>query len=335
MMKTFAFMIHPENCEQLRKIWPVAKFTPNFLTGCLCNFKIVKVEKVISRTKDEIQGFIIACPLLPQHFHQTKKDMPAKKIIAAGQIAKKLGAGILGLGGCFSRVFAKDRRLQESLGIPATTGCAFSAWSVFEAIYRVAKAQRLNLKKLNLAVIGATDPPAYLAAQKLAGYVGKIILVNTDKDKLEAPKRGILDLDQAEVEIGQDLGAVVKESDIVIMAADANCSQHNIEGFKPNSIVCDVSLSATGDFKPQPDAKITFIKAGLVKVSCPVDFSIKGVWPDDLINAPLAETMLLTFEKRFVHYSWGDHTSLDKLEEIADIAMRHGFEVWVPEAPVL
>jgi len=25
----------------------------------------------------------------------------------------------------------------------------------------------------------------------------------------------------------------------------------------------------------------------------------------------------------------------DKLEELADIAVQHGFQVWVPEAPVL
>ena len=29
------------------------------------------------------------------------------------------------------------------------------------------------------------------------------------------------------------------------------------------------------------------------------------------------------------------NTNLDKLEEIANIAARHGFEVWVPQAPVM
>lgn len=53
------------------------------------------------------------------------------------------------------------------------------------------------------------------------------------------------------------------------------------------------------------------------------------------IYASLAETILLTFEEKFVSYSLGDYINLDKLEEIADIAVRHGFEVWVPDAPVL
>jgi predicted amino acid dehydrogenase len=31
----------------------------------------------------------------------------------------------------------------------------------------------------------------------------------------------------------------------------------------------------------------------------------------------------------------GENINLDKMEEIADLATKHGFEVWVPEAPVL
>jgi predicted amino acid dehydrogenase len=49
----------------------------------------------------------------------------------------------------------------------------------------------------------------------------------------------------------------------------------------------------------------------------------------------MAETLLLTFAEKFISYSLGENINLDKLEEIADIAVQHGLEVWVPEAPVL
>jgi predicted amino acid dehydrogenase len=49
----------------------------------------------------------------------------------------------------------------------------------------------------------------------------------------------------------------------------------------------------------------------------------------------MAEAILLTFEGRFVSHSLNEETNPDNLEEIADIAVQHGFEVWVPEAPVL
>jgi predicted amino acid dehydrogenase len=206
---------------------------------------------------------------------------------------------------------------------------------VFEAVYRAAKAKKFNLKKLNLAVIGATDSLSSLCAQKLAGYVGKIILADRNADKLEALKRKILDLNPAEVIIEEDVSRAIKDSDVSIIAAGPRQHSFDTEDFKPDSIVCYIVLSTDVDNKPKLGAKITFIEAGLVKLPSAPDFSITGVWPRDLISASFAETLLLAFEKRFVNYSWAENTSLDKLEEIADIAMRHGFEVWVPEAPVV
>jgi predicted amino acid dehydrogenase len=41
--------------------------------------------------------------------------------------------------------------------------------------------------------------------------------------------------------------------------------------------------------------------------------------------------MLLTLEGRYLNYSLGENINLDKLEDIADIAVRHGFEVFKPE----
>ena len=43
----------------------------------------------------------------------------------------------------------------------------------------------------------------------------------------------------------------------------------------------------------------------------------------------------MLLDGKIVSYSLGEDSNLDKLEEIADIAVQHGFEVWVPEAPVL
>ena len=65
------------------------------------------------------------------------------------------------------------------------------------------------------------------------------------------------------------------------------------------------------------------------------DFGVDTGLPKDMVYACVAETMLLTFEMQFVNYSLGDNINPDKMEEIADIAVRHGFEVWVPDAPLI
>jgi predicted amino acid dehydrogenase len=89
--------------------------------------------------------------------------------------------------------------------------------------------------------------------------------------------------------------------------------------------LCDVSASwnIADNHNGRPD--VTIIKGGLIKLPNAVD---------NFVHASLAETMLLTLEGKFTSYSLGDDINLDKMEEIADLAMRHGFEVWVPQAPL-
>jgi predicted amino acid dehydrogenase len=77
------------------------------------------------------------------------------------------------------------------------------------------------------------------------------------------------------------------------------------------------------------------VEAGLIKLPYPVELPLNFGLPKDLVPASLAETMLLALEERFVNYSVGLNMNLDKLEEIADVATKHGFEVWAPDAPVL
>ena len=77
---------------------------------------------------------------------------------------------------------------------------------------------------------------------------------------------------------------------------------------KENSIYCDV-------------------KGLIVK-----EYREKG---DKFIQPSLAEIVLLLLDGKFISYSLGENSNLDKLEEIADIAVQHGYEVWVPEAPIL
>ena len=57
--------------------------------------------------------------------------------------------------------------------------------------------------------------------------------------------------------------------------------------------------------------------------------------PTDITCAYLAETILLARERRLASFTLDESLNPDKLEEIADIATRHNFEVWQPEAPIL
>jgi len=337
-MKTFAFLFYPLNFKQLRKFWPWINFIPPFIYPYLSKnilpFKISKIKKVRSSQGDEIQGFIMACPLLPQDLLTLKKEFVLDKIITAGRIAKHYGADILGLAGCDFIIKDKIYNASKAVKLPFTNGNALTAWSVFEAIYRVSKSKKMELKNFNLGVIGIDNPVALLSLGKLADYVQRIIITDKNQQNLENVKDKICNLNQTQILIEEDITKVARESDVLIIADDLADTKVSIEDFKPNSIICDISLSKTLRQRMHPRLDVTLINPGLIKLPYPVDFGIDDGFPKDIISASLAEAMLLTFKGRFVNYSLGDSMNLDKLEEIADIAARYGFEVWVPQAPV-
>jgi len=338
-MKTFAYIVSPTNIKQLKNLWPAVKFVPNFflkpsLKNVSC-FKLAHIKDVRSSRGKEIQGYIIACPFLAQQTPKSDQSFIRDKIRASTQMAEQLGAGILGLDGYASILSDKNIHLSPHLKIPVTTGSALTAWSVIEAIYRTCKAKNISLLESTLAVIGATGAVGSLCARKLAEYVPKIILNAEHKDKLAQLKENIQHLNPIEVLIEEDAPKMLKEADILVNTVSLREKTLNIEELKSKAIVCDVSPDRNLISKAHQRQDITIIEAGLIKLPCPTDLRINLDLPKDVIPASLAETMLLAFEERLVSYSLGENINLDKLEEIANIAVRHGLEVWVPQAPVM
>jgi predicted amino acid dehydrogenase len=324
MSKTFAFIVHPINLEQLRKFWPFAKIVPRFLSAFLAKIafplKITQAQGIRSTNGKTIQGSIIVCPLLPGQFFSPQEPFIRDKIIHAVQVAKNSGASILGLGGYISGAINKNHELAQALKMPFTTGSALSAWSVFEALYRAARAKKIDFQSSTLAIIGAACPVGSLCARKFSGYVPKIILCDAHRDNLEALKNKILTFNQIEVIIEDDIRKAAGAADLVIIVSCRPEENVAAADFKPNSIICDIASSGTAKHTFASRSDITWIDGGLIKTP-----------HQDIIQAALAETMLLTLEERFVNYSLDENTNIDKLDEIADIAARHGFEVWLAD----
>ena len=323
-MESFAFIVSPITIKQLKGFWSILRIKN------LAPFKVLHIKRIKSIQGKEIQGYLIICP------GPLDEDFILDKIFAAGHLAEKLGVRILGLGDFVAAVADKEyKRLTKSLKMPVTSGNALVAWSVFEAIYRLTRARNIALKKSTLAIIGATSSVGNLCTRKLSEYISKIIITSKDKDKLEQLKETTLHLNSIELIMEEDAYKAVQDADIVINTDNLQEKLFDIGKLKPNSIFCDVSLRYNISDKSKLRQDITFIQAGLIKLPYPDRLGIKNGLPKGITYASLAETMLLVFEEKFVDYSLGENVNLDKLEEIADIAVQHGFEVWVPEAPVL
>lgn len=324
-MESFAFIVSPITIKQLKSFWSILRIKN------IAPFKVLHIKRMKSIQGKEIQGYLIICQGL------LGEDFILDKIFAAGHLAEKLGVRILGLGGFVAAVADKEyKRLTKSLKMPVTSGNALVAWSVFEAVYRIARTKKLDLKKSTLAIIDATSSIGNLCARKLSGYVARIILNAKNQENLERLKETILALNNLEVSVVLDIHSAIKDADIVInVNAAPELILNRAEEFKTGAIICYVSVPWNKIEKPQLTHDITVIEAGLIKMPYSTNLGINLGLPTGIIYASLAEVALLALEEKFVSYSLGDNINPDKMEEIADIAARHGFEVWVPEAPIL
>lgn len=348
-MKTFSFLTNLTTINQVKRLWAVTQFAPDLIIRPFLKitpaFKIYRIKNIRSDLGIEIGGFIFVSTLLPNQIKGLNDEEISQKFTDAIELSRKLGVNIIGFGGSFSECF---QPLAQKTRFPVATGVYFTAWTVIESVYRMARVRNLRLDRASVALIGAFTPMEHLCAMKLSQYVSKISftasnsghLVLIDKDintKFENLKQKIHSLNDecnhsVEINMEQDISKAVSDADIIIITGNQHAGLINLDGLKSGAIVCDVN--GTCSLKNRR-TDLVFISGGLVKPPCPVNLPFDTELPEGIIPAALAEILLLTFEEKFKNYSFGSKVDIDILEHMADISVRHGFEVFNPQAPVL
>jgi predicted amino acid dehydrogenase len=100
------------------------------------------------------------------------------------------------------------------------------------------------------------------------------------------------------------------------------------EHLRPGAVVCDVARPR--DVSAMVAAMrndILVIDGGMVDVPGPVDFHFNFGFPPGKAYACMAETMALALEGRFEDYTLGKDITRARVEEITQIAAKHGFRL--------
>jgi len=303
-----------------------------FLKSFLKNqgFKISPLKTFTSKLGKQIQGYFIVSPLLPDQDLAAEEELVLDKIISASYLARDLGADILGLGGYASVLAEQKPMLSRHIKTPITSGSSFTAWSVIEALYCACQAKKVDIKSSHLAISGAAHMVGSLCARKLSGSVKKLILCDRNQAKLEALKEQIIQQGPADIEICRDAKTGVRDANIVIAASPDKDPECEINALRPNAIVVDMCLFSHLSGKAVSRHDVTVIEGGLIKLPAQDNTNTHGGFPRNMVSASMAETMLLTFEEKTALAALGLDASVEKLEPLADLAVRHGFQVHVP-----
>ena len=342
-----AFLIHPLTVEDF---WQSPRFRwlrPFVRLGLLRQawierlaelFRPMKVGEVRGvRTADgrEIRCHLISAPLLP-HQIKAKPDLAVKRAIQGARLAKELGATVVGLGAFWSVVGEKGLKVQEAVpGIEVTNGGAYTAGTVRAAIPNIlahfAQSSR-SLKETTAAVVGANGVVAFGIARQIAPYVGKLILVGRDLERLrraaETLRRNLEKKGEAPEMVVTTEVAAIKEADLVFTATSDPNPVIYLEHVKPGAWIYDEGVPPDVHESVRRLPGVRVIPGGVVRLPGEARATLDlHFGAPDQVPACLAETMILAAEGAFERKSLGGEVKGENIQFFVERAEALGFRV--------
>jgi predicted amino acid dehydrogenase len=176
-------------------------------------------------------------------------------------------------------------------------------------------------------VVGATGAIGRVCAELLAAEASRLVLVARDRPGLQALRDTLGPRARAELVLSTDMRALC-EAQLILTVTSSLHQVIEPRHLLPGSVVCDVArprdvsamVAAVRD-------DILVIDGGMADVPGPVDFHFNFGFPAGKAYACMAETMALALEGRFEDYTVGKQITLERVQEIAALAEKHGFRL--------
>ncbi|MDW7685334.1 MAG: shikimate dehydrogenase [Bacillota bacterium] len=330
-MGDFAFIIHPIELDDVfRKLkfmrrWPVP-LVETVVRG-LPPFKVSDISGIRSQHA-ETSGHFVSCPLTSKQMVTLPEDKVINKIIRAGKVAEKLGAKIVGLGAMTSVVGDAGITVAKNLNIAVTTGNSYTVATAIQGTKKAAELMGIDLSRAEILVVGATGSIGNVCARVLARDARFLTLMARDKKKLDTLASRILRENGLAVKVTSDIKRSLQRADIVIAVTGSADAVIDVMDLKPGAVVCDVA-------RPRDVSKrcaelrndVLVIEGGVVDVPGMADFGFNFGFPPRTSYACMAETMILSLEKRFESFTLGRDLSVAQVDEITRLADKHGFTI--------
>lgn len=341
----FAFVIHPLSQEYFRTVEPlntIAKISPPVVMDAVEKamaysppFMYSHVTGITSPTGAEAEGWLITVGGTPKELMAHSPEFTYGRLLAAADMAKKLGAQVMGLGAFTKVVGDAGVTVAKRAPLPITTGNSYSAsgalWAAHEAL------EQLNIAEIDeegrfrgkAMVVGATGAIGSVCARLLALACDEVWLVSPESAKLLALKQDIEnDNPRAEIFVAATPDDHLREMDLIVTATSgAGKRVLDIMQVKPGCVITDVArpldLSAE-DVAKRPDVLV--VESG--EIELPGDVHMKNIGlPSGVAYACLAETVVLALEGRFETFTVGRNIEWEKVKEIYRLGLKHGMKL--------
>ena len=330
-MNKFAFIIHPTIIQDFYNQFPILEKTPDFMVRSigklLFPFKVSEI-KGISNSAGELQGFLIALPLTLKQMLKLSEDQIAKRIIKAGHLAQKLGADIIGMDPYTSIIGKKSVFISQNLSIPITSGRIYTIVSAIEGIKKAAEWMGKDFRECDVTILGINENIGSVIARYFTKQAKYISLVSKNKELLENLSQKILTETGTAIHTSDHIQSTIKRADIIVIASNTEDINIKMETFKKGSIICDLSRPRiiTKELEKER-SDVLFMDGGIITLPYSVDFGFEFGLPKNTCSAALAETILLSLEKKFECFSLGDEIEIKKMDQVNKMAQDYHFNI--------
>ena len=289
----------------------------------------VEVESAIGK---KIEGAYIDSCFVPEMLARFKTAR--RKVLNAMELAQKKGISITALGGFTSIIFENFNLLQNKQVRNTTlewerftTGNTHTAWVICRQLELNAPVVGIDLKKANIAVVGATGDIGSAVCRWLTKRTGvnEIYLVARQQNPLIDLQK---ELGGGSIETLEN--ALPKADAVIWVAIMPKTLDINSKNLKSPCLMID------GGYPKNLDEKffgsgIHVLKGGIVEFFKDIGWSMMELAemdkPQREMFACFAEAMLLEFESCHTNFSWGrNNITLEKMDFIGNASIKHGFK---------
>jgi predicted amino acid dehydrogenase len=342
-MNRFAFVIHPLSQEYFKNVKPIellSHVTPPVMMDAVEKamayappFVYSKVEGIRSPTGTECEGWLISVGGTPREIMGHSPEFTYKRLLEAANVARSLGAQIMGLGAFTKVVGDAGLTVARRAPLPITTGNSYSAsgalWAAHDAMRRLGlvepakDGQRLRFKAM---VVGATGAIGSVCARLLAMVAEEVYLVSPETAKLLSLKGSILkETPDAKLFLAASTERDIAAMDMIVTATSgAGKKVLDITRVKPGCVITDVARPLdlpASEVAKRPDVLV--IESGEIQLPGKVKMKNIGL-PRGVAYACLAETIVLALEGRFENFTVGRSIEWEKVREIYRLGIKHG-----------
>lgn len=327
----FAFVLHPLRVEDFARKFGVLRRAPGPLLEWVARFVpplvASRITGIRSPTGATAEGWFIGLPLTTRVLLASPPEFVYRRLAQCGALAERLGAGIMGLAAFTKVVGDGGVTVAERVRIGVTTGNAYTAGTAVEAAWLAAERLGRGPAQAHVVVVGATGAIGAAVSRLVAPQAARLTLVARTPDRLEALAADLRKTAR-DVATAADPRRAVRDGDIVFTVTSATEPLIEPEDLRPGAVVCDVA-------RPRNVSRLVYerrgdvlvIDGGVIEVPGEPDFGLDFGLPPRMVEACMAETMILALERRYADYTVGRAISVAQVEEILALGRRHGFRV--------